>query len=71
MRLYPEEDLYTEMAFISYYFHWSENDVLGLEHRQRRKWCSEISGINKELSPSKEKKEKSITEWNPSGPTFG
>ena len=71
MRLYPEEELFKEMAFISYYFHWSENEVLGLEHRQTPKWCGEISGINKELSPSREKKEKSITEWNPSGISFG
>ncbi len=60
MRLYPEEDLYKEMSFISYYFHWSEDDVLKLEHRQRRKWCSEISAINANLNPSKDKKEKSI-----------
>ena len=67
MRLYPEDELYKEMAFISYYFHWSEDNVLNLEHRERRKWCHEISGINKELSPSKEKKEKSITEWKAGG----
>ncbi len=36
-----------------------------LEHRERRKWCREISGINRELNPSKEKKEKSITEMQP------
>ena len=70
MRLYPEDELYKEMAFISYYFHWSEGEVMNLEHAERRKWCSEISGINKELSPSGEKKEKSITEWNPNGPVF-
>jgi hypothetical protein len=50
------------MAFISYYFHWSEDEVAKLEHADRRRWCSEISSINKELSPSKDKKEKSITE---------
>ncbi|MCR4591194.1 MAG: hypothetical protein K5668_10290 [Lachnospiraceae bacterium] len=65
MRLYPEDDLYKEMSFISYYFHWSEDDVLKLEHRQRRKWCSEISTINANLNPSKEKKEKSILDMKP------
>ncbi len=60
MRLYPEEELYKEMSFISYYFHWSEDSVLALEHRERRKWCKEISGINAALNPSKDKKEKSI-----------
>ena len=58
------------MAFISYYFHWDEASVMTLEHRERRKWCKEISGINKELNPSKEKKEKSITEMQPPGFSF-
>ncbi len=65
MRLYPEEELFKEMSFISYYFHWSEENVLGLEHRERRRWCSEISGINAALNPSRDKKEKSITEMKP------
>ncbi len=65
MRLYPEEELYREMSFISYYFHWSEEDVLGLEHVTRRRWCGEISRINESLNPSKEKKEKSILDMQP------
>jgi hypothetical protein len=64
LRLYPKDELYREMAFISYYFHWSEEEVAALEHADRRRWCSEISSINKELSPSKDKKEKSITEMS-------
>ena len=70
MRLYPEDQLYKEMSFISYYFHWSEDDVLKLEHRQRRKWCSEISSINANLNPSKEKKEKSILDMKPANFSF-
>ena len=71
MRLYPEDELYKEMAFISYYFHWSEDNVLQLEHRQRRKWCSEISGINANLNPSRDKKEKSILDMKPGVRSFG
>jgi hypothetical protein len=41
-----------EMAFISYYFHWGEDEVMKLEHQARRRWCEEISSINKDLSPS-------------------
>ena len=48
------------MSFISYYFHWGMDDVLALDHRSRRRWCKEISGINEALNPSKDKKEKSI-----------
>ncbi len=65
MRLYPQEELYKEMSFISYYFHWSEEEVLKLEHVTRRKWCGEISRINESLNPSKDKKEKSIFDMKP------
>lgn len=53
------------MAFISYYFHWGNTEVMELEHAVRRKWCAEISDINKRLSPSKKKKEKNIFELQP------
>ena len=60
--LYPEQELYREMGFISYYFHWSQDDVTALPHNERRRWCQEISAINANLNPS-EKKEKSILEF--------
>ena len=53
------------MAFISYYFHWGNDEVMAIDHRSRRRWCSEISGINEKLNPSKEKKEKSIFDLKP------
>ena len=51
------------MSFISYYFHWSSEDVLSLDHASRRRWCQEISEINTSLNPSTKKKEKSILEF--------
>lgn len=57
--------MFQEMSFIAYYFHWSEEDVMKLEHASRRKWCGEISRINQRLSPSKKEKEKSILEMSP------
>lgn len=60
--LYPEKELYREAAFISYYFHWSHEEVMMLDHRTRRRWCEEISSINQSLNPSDKKKEKSILE---------
>lgn len=55
------------MAFISYYFHWGSEEVMELDHVSRRRWCEEISSINKSLNPSKEskKKEKSILDMKP------
>jgi hypothetical protein len=53
------------MSFISYYFHWGQDEVMALEHAERRRWCSEISSINKSLNPSKKSKEKSILDMKP------
>ena len=63
--LYPQQELYKEMSFISYYFHWSMDEVMKLDHMSRRKWCSEISEINKSINPSKKQKEKSIFDMKP------
>ncbi len=35
---------------------------MSLDHAERRRWCKEISEINKSLNPSKKEKEKSILE---------
>ena len=55
------------MAFISYYFHWSEEEVMKIEHVRRRRWCSEISSINMSLNPSESSREKSILDMKPTG----
>jgi hypothetical protein len=63
--------MYKEMSFISYYFHWGNDEVMALDHAARRRWCEEISSINADLSPSdtKGRGEKSITEMKMM-PTF-
>lgn len=47
---YPLQTLYEEVAFISYHFHWPPNDVLHLEHAERRRWVKEISAINERIN---------------------
>jgi hypothetical protein len=42
------------MAFIAYHFHWSSDDLMGLEHAERRRWCNEISRINRKLDGAPE-----------------
>ena len=49
MKAYPVKSLYEEMAFIAHHFHWSHSDLMRLEHRERRRWCREISAINRTL----------------------
>lgn len=59
--------MYKEMAFISYYFHWPNAEVMELDHKSRRQWCREISAIHKSINPSEQKKgkEKSILDFKP------
>ena len=63
--------MFREMAFISYYFHWPQAEVLGLDHVTRRRWCREISTINQNLTPSdKRSSEKSILDMKPTSSLF-
>jgi len=49
---YPLDRIYEEVAFIAYHFHWCHEDLMNMEHRERRGWCEEISRINKRLNES-------------------
>ena len=53
--LYPQEQLYQEMTFLSYYLHWSYREVMALDHLERRRWCREVSAVNQKLSGSEQK----------------
>ncbi|MEQ8956465.1 MAG: hypothetical protein RLP02_00850, partial [Coleofasciculus sp. C2-GNP5-27] len=35
---YPLDRLYQEVALIAFYFHWSLDDILNLEHEERLRW---------------------------------
>jgi len=37
------------MAFVAYHFHWGPDELMRLEHAERRRWCREISRINERL----------------------
>lgn len=50
MNLQPPGELYRQLSFISYYFHWDLNTVLELPHLERQKFCREISRINRQVS---------------------
>ena len=43
---YPLEQLYQEVAFVAYHFHWSRSEVLDLEHTERKRWVLEIGRIH-------------------------
>ena len=50
MNFQPPRELYRQLSFISYYFHWDLDGVLGLPHLEREKFCREISRINREAN---------------------
>ena len=50
MRGYPLDQLYKEIAYISYYFHWPPESIMELDHRFRRQWVNEIADINSRLN---------------------
>ena len=47
---YPLDQLHEEVAFIAYHFHWSQAEVMELEHADRRRWVAEISTINQQMN---------------------
>ena len=47
---YPLAQLYREVAFVAYHFHWSHAEIMEMEHADRQRWAAEISGINREMN---------------------
>jgi hypothetical protein len=42
--------MYQEVAFVAYHFHWPQEDIMNLEHPERRRWVEEISSINQRMN---------------------
>lgn len=54
MSVRPAGELYRQLSFISYYFHWPLEEVLSLPHLERERFCREISRINQEANGERE-----------------
>ena len=52
---YPREQLYQEVAYIAYHFHWSVDDILDMEHGERHGWLREIARINQEINEARKR----------------
>jgi hypothetical protein len=44
------DELFEEVAYIAYHFHWPRHEVMALDHRERRRWADEIAQINERLA---------------------
>ncbi|WP_353582939.1 MULTISPECIES: DUF6760 family protein [unclassified Mycobacterium] len=38
------------MAFLGYYLHWPHDQLLDLEHGDRREWVRQVSTINNRIN---------------------
>jgi len=47
---YATDRLYEELAYLAYHFHWAIDDLLDLEHTERRRYAAEIGRINTKIS---------------------
>ncbi len=50
MTVVGREELFRELSFIGYYFHWPEQQILRMPHLIRRRYCDEINRINKKIN---------------------
>ncbi len=50
MTVASREELFQEVSFIGYYFHWPEEAILRLPRLDRRRYCEEINRINRRIN---------------------
>lgn len=53
MTVTGREELFQEISFISYYFHWTEENILAMPCLSRKRYCREISRINRNINGEK------------------
>jgi len=47
---YPLDALFEEVAYLAYYFHWPYDQIMGMEHRERRQWVAQVARINRSIN---------------------
>jgi hypothetical protein len=47
---YPSEQLFEEVAYLAYYFHWPYDQIMQLEHAERRRWVAELASMNTRIN---------------------
>jgi hypothetical protein len=38
------------VAYVAYHFHWPYDEIMQLEHHERRRWVAEIAQLNRRAS---------------------
>jgi len=44
------DQLFEEVAYLAYHFHWPHEQLMALEHGERRRWVDEVAKINRRLN---------------------
>jgi hypothetical protein len=47
---YPPEQLFQEVAYLAYYFHWPPSEIMDMNHIERLRWVDELARINRTLN---------------------
>ena len=47
---YPPEQLFQEVAYLAYYFHWPYTQIMDMNHLERLVWVDQVARINKRLN---------------------
>lgn len=47
---YATEELFEEVAYVAYHFHWPLGEILDLEHPVRQRFVDEIGAINQRIA---------------------
>jgi hypothetical protein len=42
--------MFEEVAYLSRYLHWSYDEVMGLDHRERQRWVGEVARMNERIN---------------------
>ena len=50
---YPLENIFKEVAFLAYHFHWSRDSLLDMTHKERHRWVKEVSEINEKINQAR------------------
>lgn len=53
MTMWDPQEVFRQVAFIGYYFHWPKEEILSMPHLERIKYCGEISRINRMIKGEK------------------
>jgi hypothetical protein len=46
---YPSNQLHEEVAYIAFHFHWTLEEILSLDHLNRRRWVTEIGKLRQSI----------------------